>query len=169
LAAHRGCFAIDLEDLKRTVQSLALGKKRVLMKRPAGKDIDDDDEVFFNKNFEDKNHNVRINTIQVQETVRQIILRAVLSRSTWLQAEETKATEKEIDRDRDYITDAAIVRIMKASKKKSHEELLVETIKAVERSFKLQPKFLKQRVDVLIGDEYMTRDEDDLNLYHYVA
>lgn len=73
-------FNIDLEDLKRTVQSLALGKKRVLMKRPAGKDIDDDDEVSFNKNFEDKNRNVRINTIQVQETVRQIILRAVPSR-----------------------------------------------------------------------------------------
>ena len=83
--------------------------------------------------------------------------------------EENKATEKEIDRDRDYITDAAIVRIMKASKERSHEELLVETIKAVEISFKLQPRFFKKRVDALIGQEYMSRDENDLNLYHYVA
>jgi cullin 4 len=86
-----------------------------------------------------------------------------------LQPEETKVTEREIDRDRDYVTDAAIVRIMKASKKRSHEELLLETIKAVERSFKLQPRFFKQRVDLLIGQDYISRDEDDLNLYHYVA
>jgi len=148
----RGRIDLDREDLERTVQSLALGKKRVLLKRPATKEIDDDDEILFNKNFEDKGRNVRINTIQVQETV-----------------EENKATEKEIDRDRDFVTDAAIVRIMKASKKRSHEELLVETIKAIERSFKLQPKFFKKRVDALIGQEYMSRDENDLNLYHYVA
>lgn len=63
-------LGVDLDELKRTVQSLALGKKRVLLKRPPGKDIDDDDEIIFNKNFEHQNHNVRVNTIQVQETVR---------------------------------------------------------------------------------------------------
>lgn len=56
--------------MKRVVQSLALGNKRVLIKRPATKEVEDDDEFSFNKLFEDKNRNVRINTIQVQETVR---------------------------------------------------------------------------------------------------
>ena len=60
----------DDEELKRTLQSLALGRKRVLIKQPMSKDIGENDEFFFNAKFEDKARKVRINTIQVQETVR---------------------------------------------------------------------------------------------------
>ena len=52
------------------MQSLALGKKRVLVKKPPGKDVNPDDEFLFNLKFEDEKRNIRINTIQVQETVR---------------------------------------------------------------------------------------------------
>lgn len=82
LGALTTAIAADREDLERTVQSLALGKKRVLLKRPATKEIGDDDEVLFNKNFEDKGHNVRINTIQIQETVRQLSSELLLTVKT---------------------------------------------------------------------------------------
>lgn len=82
---------------------------------------------------------------------------------------ENIATEKEIDDSRVYATDAAIVRIMKGTKKMTHEELLVETIRALERSFQLQPKTFKRRVDDLIEREFIKRDDDDSALYHYIS
>lgn len=55
--------------LRCTLQSLACGKKRVLKKRPAGKDVDDADVFVFNDAFEDPRPKVHINSIQVKETV----------------------------------------------------------------------------------------------------
>jgi cullin 4 len=62
---------VHAEDamLRCTLQSLACGKKRVLKKRPAGKDVDDADVFVFNDAFEDPRPKVHINSIQVKETV----------------------------------------------------------------------------------------------------
>jgi len=59
----------DDAELRRTLQSLACGKKRVLQKRPAGKDVCDGDVFEFNDAFTDSHTKVHINTIQVKETV----------------------------------------------------------------------------------------------------
>ena len=42
---------IEDGDLKRTVQSLACGKVRVLSKVPKGEDINDSDKFSYNKDF----------------------------------------------------------------------------------------------------------------------
>ncbi len=57
-------------ELRRTLQSLACGKKRVLKKLPAGKDVNDEDVFHFNLDFTDPQFRVHINSIQVKETVR---------------------------------------------------------------------------------------------------
>lgn len=74
-----------------------------------------------------------------------------------------------MDGGRDFLLDAAIVRIMKGAKKLGHEELLNNVIKAVEKSFQVQPKFFKNRVGQMITQEYIRRDEKDATVYHYVA
>ena len=56
-------------ELRCTLQSLACGKKRVLKKRPPGKDVDDNDVFVLNDAFEDPRSKVHINAIQVKETV----------------------------------------------------------------------------------------------------
>ena len=56
-------------DLRRTLQSLACGKKRVLKKVPPGKEVNDDDVFVYNADFVDSNYRVHINSIQVKETV----------------------------------------------------------------------------------------------------
>lgn len=66
------------EVLRPTLQSLACGKKKVLKKRPAGKDVNDDDVFVFNNAFEDPRAKVHINTIQVKETVSAATLSASL-------------------------------------------------------------------------------------------
>lgn len=64
------CGCIDDAELRRTLQSLALGKKRVLRKVPMGKEVNDDDVFHFNADFTDPRYQVHINSIQVKETVR---------------------------------------------------------------------------------------------------
>lgn len=58
------------KELRRTLQSLACGNKKVLKKRPVGKDVGDEDVFYFNADFTDSRAKVHINSIQSKETVR---------------------------------------------------------------------------------------------------
>lgn len=57
-------------DLKRALQSLACGKQKVLKKKPVGPDINETDTFYFNKDYTTPKYQVRIDSIQVKETVR---------------------------------------------------------------------------------------------------
>ena len=100
-------------ELKRTLQSLACAKYRVLTKTPKGRDVNETDTFTFNTSFSDPKMRIKINQIQLKET-----------------KEENKETHQRVAADRHYETQAAIVRIMKSRKKIVHNELIVEVIKA---------------------------------------
>ena len=68
---------IDDRNLRRTLQSLACGKVRVLLKVPKGRDVNDHDKFEYNGQFTNKYYRIKINQIQLKET-----------------AEEQKATEE---------------------------------------------------------------------------
>lgn len=57
-------------ELRRTLQSLACGKARVLVKSPKGKEVEDGDTFMFNGEFKHKLFRIKINQIQMKETVR---------------------------------------------------------------------------------------------------
>lgn len=76
-------------ELRRTLQSLACGKVRVLRKEPKvrphrglavlcltrgvpwqGPDVGDEDVFHFNAGFESKLYRIKVNSIQMKETVR---------------------------------------------------------------------------------------------------
>lgn len=63
--------ATNVEDgeLRRTLQSLACGKTRVLIKFPKGRDVEDSDKFKFNNDFTYKLFRIKINQIQMKETV----------------------------------------------------------------------------------------------------
>lgn len=56
-------------ELKRTLQSLACGKARVIKKTPKGREVDDKDKFHFNHEFTNKLFRIKINQIQMKETV----------------------------------------------------------------------------------------------------
>ncbi|CAG9137007.1 unnamed protein product [Plutella xylostella] len=103
--------ATNIEDgeLRRTLQSLACGKARVLTKTPKGREVDAADQFNFNAEFTNKLFRIKINQIQMKET-----------------SEEQKATEERVFQDRQYQIDAAIVRVMKMRKQLSHNLLISE-------------------------------------------
>lgn len=61
-------YAEDAE-LRRTLQSLACGKLRVLKKVPPGRDVADTDVFRFNADFSDPRPKVHINSIQAKVSV----------------------------------------------------------------------------------------------------
>ena len=64
--------SIEDSELRRTLQSLACGKARVLTKIPKGRDVLDDDRFAYNCDFKNKLFRIKINQIQLKETVRHL-------------------------------------------------------------------------------------------------
>ncbi|EHY52580.1 hypothetical protein HRR83_006927 [Exophiala dermatitidis] len=137
-------------ELKRTLQSLACAKYQVLQKHPRGRDVDETDTFTFNAGFTDAKLRIKINQIQLKET-----------------KEENKETHQRVAADRHYETQAAIVRIMKSRKKITHNELIVEVIKATMSRGVLDQADIKRNIEKLIEKDYMEREEG--NTYSYVA
>ena len=144
--------AIGLEDreLRRTLQSLACGRERVLLKEPKGRDVNDEDTFSYNNAYTSRLYRVRINAIQLKET-----------------AEEQQKTNESVLQDRQYQVDAAIVRIMKTRKTLAHKLLVNELV--AQLRFPVAGPDLKKRIESLIDREYVERDPDDAQVYNYLA
>ena len=56
-------------ELRRTLQSLSLGKARVLTKHPKVKEVEDSDQFTFNADFKHRMCRIKINQVQLKETV----------------------------------------------------------------------------------------------------
>uniref|UniRef100_A0A5G2R4L9 Cullin family profile domain-containing protein n=1 Tax=Sus scrofa TaxID=9823 RepID=A0A5G2R4L9_PIG len=141
---------VEDRELRRTLQSLACGRARVLIKNPKGKDVESGDRFFCNEEFRHKLFKIKINQIQMKETV-----------------EEQTVTTERVFQDRQYQIDAAIVRIMKIRKTLSHNVLLAELYNQLK--FTLKPSDLKKRIESLIDRDYMERDKANPNQYKYIA
>lgn len=63
----------ETEELRRTLQSLACGRIRVLQKHPAGKDVHDSDSFAFNVKFENDKLKLKVNQIQQAQSVRPVL------------------------------------------------------------------------------------------------
>ncbi|KAG7090502.1 hypothetical protein E1B28_009615 [Marasmius oreades] len=140
------------DDLRRTLQSLACGKKRVLKKVPMSAEVKDDDVFQFNDGFVDSRSKIHINSIQAKVSIK-----------------ESQKTQESIEGDRKHVIDAAVVRIMKAKKEMAFEPLVNETIDAVKKHFAPQVPMIKKRIDSLVEEEYLERSEKDRNVFRYLA
>ncbi|KAI0762521.1 Cullin-domain-containing protein [Fomes fomentarius] len=143
---------LERAELERTLQSLALGRKHVLKKSTKEKEILETDTFRFNADFTDQRYQIHINSIQAKET-----------------PEETKRTQNSIEQDRKHALDAAIVRVMKGKKELTYEQLKTATIEAVKRHFVPEVTMIKKRIEGLVEQEYLRRDDEDKNRYFYVA
>nr|CAN75926.1 hypothetical protein VITISV_010491 [Vitis vinifera] len=145
---------IEDKELRRTLQSLACGKVRVLQKvRGYGRnwrEVEDDDSFMFNEGFTAPLYRIKVNAIQMKETV-----------------EENTSTTERVFQDRQYQVDAAIVRIMKTRKVLSHTLLITELFQQLK--FPIKPADLKKRIESLIDREYLERDKNNPQIYNYLA
>ncbi|KAH0562716.1 hypothetical protein GP486_002621, partial [Trichoglossum hirsutum] len=117
-------------ELKRTLQSLACGRSRVLNKTPKGRDINVTDTFSVNLAFQDPKYRIKINQVQLKET-----------------KQENKETHERVAQDRQYETQAALVRIMKSRKVISHNELIAEVIKQTKNRGELDIGDIKKNIE----------------------
>lgn len=141
---------IEDGELRRTLQSLACGREKVLLKEPKGKDVNDDDTFIFNTKYTSKQYRVKINAIQMKET-----------------SDESRKTNEMVMQDRQHQIDAAIVRVMKTRKTLGHKLLMNELM--TQLRFPVSATDLKKRVESLIDREYIERDPSDAQIYNYLA
>ena len=139
-----------MKELRRTLQSLAVAKVRVLSKQRKGKDVLDDDVFSVNNAFTHNLTRIKINSIQMKET-----------------KEENEATNERVQQDRQFQIDACVVRIMKTRKTLGHQQLLAECFSQLK--FPLAAAQLKKRIESLIDREYMERDTENAQTYIYLA
>jgi cullin-4 len=136
--------------LNRTLQSLSCAKLRPLRKHPQSRDISTTDTFSLNTSFTHEKYRIKINQVQLKET-----------------REENKETHERVQADRNFETQAAIVRIMKSKKSIGHQLLVAEVIEATRKRGVLSVADIKRNIDRLIEKEYMEREEG--GLYCYVA
>jgi hypothetical protein len=152
----------DRDEMERILQSLSMGKEgtRVLRKldhdaepqkkRKIRMNVDDRDGFEINANFESNQRRIRIQNIMVKET-----------------KEDRDQTVEAVSRDRLYLIDAVLVRIMKARKTILHQALIPQVMEQVKVPALLAD--VKQRIESLIEREYMERDAKDRSRYNYLA
>ncbi|KAK6031779.1 cullin family protein [Ostertagia ostertagi] len=141
---------LEQKEFVRTMVSLSVAKIRVLLKNPMNKEIKDDDVFTVNTDIKEMRFRIRISEVQMKET-----------------EEEYKAVEEEVNQDRQYQIDAAIVRVMKTRKKLNHQLLISELF--AQLRFPVRAADLKKRIGSLMERDYLRRCDEDPNLYQYVA
>ena len=153
----------DRDELERILQSLALGKDgtRILRKldhdrgggtgvKKTRPNVDDRDQFIVNTQFSSNARRIRIQNVLIKET-----------------REERTKTVESVARDRLYLIDAVLVRIMKARKTILHQALIPQVMEQIK--VPAQPADIKKRIESLIEREYLERDAKDRNRYNYLA
>lgn len=146
---------IPEKDLVRALQSLAMGKatQRILIKTPKTKEIEPSHTFTVNDSFTSKLYRVKIQSVAAKGESEP----------------ERNETRSKVDEDRKHEIEAAIVRIMKARKKLSHNVLVAEVTNQLRSRFYPSPVVIKKRIEGLIEREYLARTPEDRREYTYVA
>lgn len=136
------------EDVGRLLHSLSCAKYKILRKEPEGKTLSKSDRFAFNENFTDRMKRIKVPLPPV---------------------DEKKKVIEDVDKDRRFAIDAAIVRTMKSRKVLQHQQLVLEVVNQLSRMFKPDFKLIKKRIEDLISREYLERDAQNPQLFRYLA
>lgn len=96
-------LTIPDDDLMRHLASLSVAKYKILLKKPASKQVGKEDTFEYNHGFTDKMRRIKVNVPPV---------------------DEKKKVLEDVDKDRRYSIDAAIVRTMKSRKVLQHQQVI---------------------------------------------
>ncbi|CAD7954020.1 unnamed protein product [Amoebophrya sp. A120] len=150
---------IEAVQVKKILGTLACSKHQVLAVKRNGEIVDKPKTVSAEDLF--------CANVKFSCQHRKVKLPSVAQGTGKDGAEETHKQER-IEEDRSFSIDAAIVRIMKARRRQTHQQLQAEVIQQL-AFFKPNPKLIKQRIEHLIEREFLERDEDESNVYKYLA
>ncbi|RYG51499.1 hypothetical protein EON67_03245 [archaeon] len=136
----------SVEVVKRVLHSLSCGKYKLVTKTPESKVIGEKDTFVCNAAFAAPLRKIRVPMASLDEI----------------------DVTKRVEDDRSYAIEACAVRIMKARKTLSHNELVTAVLEDL-HVFRPNPKVIKKRIENLIERDYLERDTADPSIYKYLA
>ncbi|KAF8340363.1 Cullin-domain-containing protein [Cantharellus anzutake] len=139
-------------ELRRTLQSLACAKFKILKKHPPGRDVMSDDTFSFNLDFTCSLQRIKIGTVASKIETN----------------DQRQETIDRVDEERKFQMEACIVRIMKDRKRMSHNDLINEVTRQLSHRFSPNPLGIKKRIEALLDRDYLDRGEDKKS-YIYLA
>lgn len=153
-------------DLKRHLQSIAVAPKlRLLVKAPMTKEVNDTDVFELNDKF--KSPSMKVKVLTVSASSSNAASSNKLKKST--NDEELEEIEANISESRKHEINAAIVRILKSRQQIGHSDLVTEILRQLQNRFLPNNAIIKRQLEDLIEKEYLKRDDENRNLYHYIA
>jgi cullin 1 len=132
--------------------SLAHPKVQVLLKNPNVKELEEAHLFMINPRFTSTSLKVQIPTFHNID-----------------EGKKKNEEDESINLQRQHQADAAIVRIMKTRKRLRHNQLVTEVVQQLQARFKPLPMLIKKRIEALIEQEYLKRDDNDRDMYEYLA
>ncbi|OWZ38177.1 Cullin 3 [Cryptococcus neoformans c8] len=160
-------------ELARTLQSLACGKHRLLVKHPKGREVERDNTFEFNEAF--SSPLARIKILQISSASASTSASSAGAGGGGVgaggqveNAQEREETERQIEEERKHQVEACIVRIMKDRKTMRHNDLVSEVAHQLAKRFVAGVPMIKKRIEGLIDREYLERTED-MGSYRYLA
>jgi len=166
------------QELRRHLISLCTPKNRILKKGSKGRGITSDKDTFtFNIDYTSKLKRVRIPLVKETSLTRNETGggensgagAAAVAASAPTAAAVDGSVPVAVEEDRRHLVEASIVRIMKARKTLSHNDLIAEVTRQLSNRFHPSPQFIKKRIESLIEREYLERSEQEHRVYMYVA
>lgn len=155
----RDATAIPEIELKRHLLSLCTPKLRILIKDSKTKHITPDDIFTFNTEFTSKYRKIKVPLIAATKESGDGVAGT---------GDDVDVVPSNVEDDRKHQAEAAIVRILKARKALTHNELISEVMRQLSSRFVPNNSFIKKRIESLIEREYLKRNVETSS-YEYMA
>ena len=131
------------------------GKNFLIKSNPKKPTFNDNDTVSLNLRFDNKS--VRCNFIP-SKTKKKVTLEPTADEVT---------QEKRIRKERAFVIQSKIVKIMKAHKRSTVQDLILQVIQHI-TMFNAEPPMIKDQIEALISKNYMARDSENSKVLIYV-
>ncbi|KAJ3223533.1 hypothetical protein HK099_001011 [Clydaea vesicula] len=155
-------------DLKKGLQSLSLGKYKILIRErrnPKKKDIISTDRFKLDVNFSSALNKIKIVNIQSSVVTGDMNF----EKGSMENETDRNKTLERVENERKHQVEAAVVRVMKSNKKMEHNSLIGDVMKMLRIRFKPTVALVKKTIESLIERDYLMRDKNDRKIYHYLA
>ncbi|XP_037505362.1 cullin-3-like [Rhipicephalus sanguineus] len=143
--------AVTQQTTSRLGRSERSSDLPVLIKTPASNEIESDPIFTVNEAFTSNLQKVKIELTSSKKNT----------------APQENEPAVNLDEDRRYELEAAIIRVMKARKTLSHEDLLAEMTKLLQTRYTPSPAAFRKR-DALVEREYLEKAGENTEVYNYV-
>ncbi|CBZ52509.1 hypothetical protein NCLIV_022980 [Neospora caninum Liverpool] len=164
---------LSLAELKRQLISLTTPRCKILLRTSPGDssnapELKDTDSLTVNLDYTNKLRRVRVPLIAVSATAG-----SGEAGDGWptphVEVQAGADVPSSVEQDRNYLVEAAVVRVMKTRRRLGHNDLLVEVTRHLAPRFRPSPALIKRRIEKLIEREFLERDVADRRMYNYLA